>query len=153
MIARLILRLSDPGRPSWAPVVLRVVLAAVFIPAGLGKFVNHDAYVERFERWGFGFAPGAVAILVGIVEVVGGLALLLGVVPRAFALVLIGNMLGALVTAGRVDGGQDIWLPIVLIVLLGAIALWGGGRLALAPGVPPGFFGGPRPPARRPARR
>jgi hypothetical protein len=44
-----------------------------------------------------------------------------------------GDMIGALVTAGRVDGGQDIWLPAVLIVALAAVVVWGGGRWALAP--------------------
>ena len=130
---RLIARLTDPGRPLWGTLVLRVALAALFIPVGLGKFVNHDAYTERFERWGFGAAAGEVAILVGIVEVTCGLMLLLGVVPRLAALVLAANMVGALVTAGRVDGGQDIWLPLILIAALSAVILWGAGRWALTP--------------------
>ncbi len=108
-------------------------LAALFIPEGLGKFVNHDAYIERFERWGFGAASGEVAILVGVVEVACGLMLLLGVVPRLAALVLAGDMVGALVTAGRVDGGQDIWLPLILIAALSTVILWGAGRWALTP--------------------
>ncbi len=124
-------RLLDPGPPRWWTLVLRIAAAAVFIPVGLGKFVNHEAYVERFERWGFGAAAGEVAILVGTVEVVCGLMLLLGVAPRAAALALIGNMVGALATAGRIDGGQDVWLPIVLIVVLAAIVVGGGGRGAL----------------------
>ncbi len=143
----LVHKLADPGRPLWGTLVLRIVLAAVFIPAGLGKFVNHDVYVERFERWGFGTAAGAVALAVGPLEVVGGLMLLLGVVPRLAALALAGNMVGALATAGRIDGGQDIWLPLVLIVALSAVVVWGAGRWAL--GAPrrgrPGA--GPRPEA------
>jgi len=130
---RLIARLADPGRPLWGTFVLRVALAALFIPSGLGKFVNHDAYTERFERWGFGAAAGEVAILVGVVEVACGLMLLLGVVPRLAALVLAGDMVGALVTAGRVDGGQDIWLPLILIAALSAVIVWGAGRWALTP--------------------
>lgn len=126
--------LLDPGPPRWPPAVVRILLAAVFIPAGLGKFVNHDVYVERFERWGFGAAAGEVAILVGVVEVVGGLCLALGVAPRAAALVLAGNMVGALATAGRIDGGQDVWLPLVLLVGLAVIVAWGAGRLAVASG-------------------
>lgn len=120
--------LLDPGPPRWSTLVLRLVAAAVFIPTGLGKFLNHDAYVERFERWGFGAAAGEVAILVGVVEVVCGLMLLLGVAPRAAALVLIGNMVGALATAGRIDGGQDVWLPLVMIAVLAAIVVGGAGR-------------------------
>ena len=129
----LVARLADPGRPLWGTLVLRVALAGLFIPVGLGKFVNHDAYVERFERWGFGAAAGEVAILVGIVEVVCGLMLLLGVVPRLAALALAGNMVGALVTAGRIDGGQDIWLPLILIAALSVVVVWGAGRWALTP--------------------
>ena len=120
--------LLDPGPPRWSTLVLRLVAAAVFIPTGLGKFLNHDAYVERFERWGFGAAAGEVAILVGVVEVVCGLMLLLGVAPRAAALALIGNVVGALATAGRVDGGQDVWLPLVMIAVLVAIVVGGAGR-------------------------
>jgi putative oxidoreductase len=143
---RLIAFLADPGPERWGTLVLRVLLAALYIPVGLGKFLNHDTYVERFERWGFGAAAGEVAILVGIVEVVGGLLLLLGVVPRLVALVLIGNMVGALATAGRVDGGQDIWLPIVLIVLLSAIVALGAGRWSLTPAaIRPGRTGHPLP--------
>jgi putative oxidoreductase len=126
-------RLADPGRPLWGTLVLRVALAALFIPAGLGKFVNHDAYIERFERWGFGDAAGEAAIFVGVVEVACGLMLLLGVVPRVAALVLAGDMVGALLTAGRIDGGQDIWLPLILIAALSAVILWGAGRWALTP--------------------
>ena len=125
--------LLDPGQPRWWTLVLRVALAVVFVPTGLGKFVNHDTYVERFERWGFGAAAGELAILVGIVEVVCGLMLLFGVAPRAAALALIGNMIGAIATAGRVDGGQDIWLPLLLIAGLLAVAVWGAGRWTLTP--------------------
>ncbi len=132
-MVRLIVRLADPGRPLWGTFVLRVALAALFIPTGLGKFVNHDAYIERFERWGFGAAAGEAAILVGVVEVACGLMLLLGVVPRLAALVLAGNMVGALLTAGRVDGGQNIWLPLLLLAALSAVILWGSGRWALTP--------------------
>ena len=138
MPSRRLALLLDPGPPRWSTLVLRLVAAAVCIPTGLGKFLNHDAYVERFERWGFGAAAGEVAILVGILEVACGLMLLLGVAPRAAALALIGNMIGALATAGRVDGGQDVWLPLVMIAVLAAIVVGGAGRwtvrIAPAPG-------------------
>ena len=68
---RAIAFLLDPGPAAVATLVLRVILAAVYIPIGLGKFVNHDEYVERFERWGFGAAAGEVALLVGALEVDG----------------------------------------------------------------------------------
>ena len=58
MMRRAIAFLLDPGPARWATLVLRVILAAVYIPIGLGKFVNHDTYVERFERWASAPPPG-----------------------------------------------------------------------------------------------
>lgn len=127
------LLLHDTGRPVRATAILRVALAAVFIQAGAGKFVAHGAYVERFERWGFGLAPGAAAVAVGTAELVGGAALLANLAPRAAALGLGGVMALALVTAGPVDGGRAVWLPILLMGGLGLIVAAGGGRLR-APG-------------------
>jgi uncharacterized membrane protein YphA (DoxX/SURF4 family) len=129
--------LLDPGPPDRRRLPPRLVAAAVFIPIGLGKFLNHDAYTERFERWGFGFAPGAVAILVGLLEVGAGLLLLLGALVRPAALALIGNMIGALATAGRIDGGQDIWLPLVMIAVLAAVLVLGAGAPRWVPPYPP----------------
>lgn len=131
---RLVKWLLDPGRPSWAPLAARLALAVVFVPAGIGKFVNHDDYITRFERWGFGSLSSQISILVGVVEVLGGLLLAFGVAPRPVALVLIANMIGALATAGRVDGGSDIWLPLVLIVVLALVVALGAGRFALQSG-------------------
>lgn len=127
---RLFSWLFDPGRPAWAPLVARIALAVVFVPAGIGKFVNHDDYITRFERWGFGSLSSEISILVGIVEIIGGLLLAFGVVPRAAALMLIGNMIGALVTAGRVDGGENIWFPLVLVAVLSLVVVQGAGSYA-----------------------
>ncbi len=129
--AGLVAFLLHPGPPRWWPLLVRLVAAAVFISTGLGKFAYHDAYVDRFERWGFGGAAGEVAILVGLMEVVCGLMMLLGVAPRAAALVLMGDMVGALATAGRIDGGQDIWLPLVMLAALAGIVVERTGRWSL----------------------
>jgi uncharacterized membrane protein YphA (DoxX/SURF4 family) len=63
--------------------------------------------------------------------------LLLGIAPRAAALAMIGNMAGALATAGRIDGGQDVWLPLVLIAVLAVVVAEGAGRWALLRIPPP----------------
>lgn len=119
------------------PLLARLALAAVFVPVGLGKFLNHEAYITRFERWGFP-QPGAMAYLVGTVEVVFGLLMLAGILPRVAGLTLSGNMAGALLTAGVVDGGMNLWLPPVLLALSLFVALRGAGRLALQQRLVPG---------------
>jgi putative oxidoreductase len=146
--------LASPPSGRWEPLVARLVLAAVFIPTGLGKFVHHDAYVTRFDRWGFP-APGVVATAVGVVEVVFGLAMLLGVVPRLAGAVLAGEMVGALLTAGRIDGGMDLWLPLVMLALALFVAVAGAGRLRIDLPLPRclGFAAGAPRAAGRPRHR
>ena len=61
--------------------------------------------VENFTRWGLP-APGLFVYAIGIVEVVCGLALVLGIATRWAALVLALDMAGATLTAGLVDGGS-----------------------------------------------
>lgn len=107
--------------------VARIALAVMLLPAGIGKFVNYDEYVDRFTRWDVG-APGTSVVLAGLGEVVAGVTLLLGVVPRIGALSAIGVMLGAMATAGRVDGGEHIWLPLILIGLATVVVVRGAGR-------------------------
>ena len=73
--ARLMRLARDPGPPWLGTALLRLALAAMFIQAGAGKFINLDLYSERFERWGFGAAPTAMALLTGATELIGGLLL------------------------------------------------------------------------------
>jgi putative oxidoreductase len=135
---RLVSVLLGPTAPvGWVPTVARLALGAVFIPTGLGKFVNHGAYGERFDRWGFP-EPGAVAYAVGTIEIVFGLLVLLGIAPRLAGLTLAGNMVGAFFTAGLVDGGQNVWLPPIMFALTATVLMRGGGRWQLPNLVGPG---------------
>ena len=110
--------------------VARLVLAAVFLTAGSGKFVDHSRYVERFTRWDIG-APSTMVVLTGVIEVLAGVSLLLGLLPRLGAIAVIGAMAGAMATAGRVDGGRDIWVPLIMIALATVVLLRGGGPASL----------------------
>jgi putative oxidoreductase len=70
--------------------------------------------------------------IVGLVETIGGLMLLAGILTRWAAVALAGDMIGVIATAGRVDGG---WLnlglaPLLLVGML--VVLWTGpGALSL----------------------
>ena len=110
--------------------LLRIVLGLYFVPTGIGKFSNHDAYIVRFERWGLP-EPSTFAYFTGTVETACGLLLLAGLLVRPAALVLACNMVGAFVTAGRVDGMPHLVLNPVLFVLFLVVAWSGGGRWQL----------------------
>ena len=119
------------GRAAYATTVVRVVSGVVFISVSSGKFVDHMNEAMDFKHYGVPLAEVAV-YLVGIVELLGGLLLVVGLFTRLAALLLAVNMVGAIATAGRVDGGSfNLGVaPTLLVAML--FLLWAGsGALAL----------------------
>jgi putative oxidoreductase len=105
---------------------VRVLVGLQFVLAGLvPKFLFRGQTVASFDRWGLP-APELSVYAVGSLEVVGGLALVAGVAPRWVAAALAVDMIGALVTAGFVDGGVHLVAPPILAALLILIAVRGG---------------------------
>ena len=118
---------------------LRVVTGASFAVAGVDKVFDHGRTVDDFGHWGVPL-PELSSVAVAGVELTFGLLLCAGVATAWATLPLIGDMLGAIVTAGRVDGGPHLVLPPLLAVACIAIALRGGGRWQRSPralGSPP----------------
>lgn len=107
------------------PLVARVVAGLVFFSFSFGKFTRHQAEVDAFDRYGIPAADAAV-YLVGVLEFVGGLMLIAGLGTRLAALGLAGNMIGAIATAGRIDGGVvHLGLaPALLVTML--VLVWAG---------------------------
>jgi putative oxidoreductase len=75
----------------------------VFVAFGLGKFVNHASELASFKLYGLP-APGAFVIVIGVLELVGGGLLIAGWLVRPAALVLAGDMVGAIVISGLARG-------------------------------------------------
>jgi putative oxidoreductase len=117
-------------RPSIPLALMRVVVGLVFIAAGVEMFTNHAQTAVDFGRWGLP-SPDAFSYGISAVEVVFGLVLIFGILPRFAALVLLAEMIGALATAGRKDGGPWWILPSLLGVLCLILLIAGGGRWAL----------------------
>jgi putative oxidoreductase len=84
---------------SWlAPLVARVTVGWVFLWSGWGKLNDLPTVIENLAGWGIPF-PNVLAPFVSIVEVLGGLLLLLGVFTRLAAVPLIIVMVVAVLTA------------------------------------------------------
>jgi putative oxidoreductase len=67
----------------------RVLLGAIFIMAGIGKLGDPAGTAAFMETSAFPIpAPGVMAYAVGAFELIGGLAILLGILTRPFALAL-----------------------------------------------------------------
>lgn len=84
------------------PLTLRLYLAPIFLAAGLHKFHNFDDIVNWFGNgdWGLGLPlPWLFAFLATSAEIIGGLALLVGLAVRLMAIPLVITMLVAATTA------------------------------------------------------
>lgn len=120
----------------YAPVLLRVVVGALFLYHGIDKFNVGISNVEgAFEGWGVP-APGVTAPLTAFVEIVGGLLLIAGLGTRIAALTLAGVIVGAIafvaIDAPVLSGAEGVGseLDFIYLVSLVAIALLGPGTLA-----------------------
>lgn len=120
----------------YASLLLRVTLGSMFLAHGLLKFLvfTLPGTAGFFESVGF---PGWTAYIVSPAEVLAGIALILGFQTRWVALASIPILLGSLfVHAGNgwvfsnAKGGWEY--PLYLAATAAAVALLGGGRLAVS---------------------
>jgi putative oxidoreductase len=70
-----------------ALLLLRVLAGGVFVAFGAGKFVNHGSELASFKTYGLP-APEVLVIAIGVVELIGGVLLIAGVLTRPAALAL-----------------------------------------------------------------
>jgi putative oxidoreductase len=120
--------LLDSRAPrGWGRIALvaRVAAGAIFLGFSVGKFARHGAEADAFDRYGLP-SPDAFTYAVGVVELVGGAMLVLGLGTRLAALALACDMVGAISTAGRIEGGPvHLGLaPLLLAAML--LILWVG---------------------------
>ena len=124
----------------FAPVVLRAFLGIGFVAAGMMKILDIPGITPMFATF-FGDLAKPLLILVAVVEVLGGLALLLGVWARVAALILSVVMVVAMIVSWNIqpfgffgDIAQVFGMvPFAYLVMCIAIALRGAQKWALLP--------------------
>ncbi|MBZ5752743.1 DoxX family protein [Metabacillus rhizolycopersici] len=106
-------------------VILRVVLGLIFFIHGLSKFqggINNT--VGFFDSIGI---PGFMAYVVALIELIGGIALILGIGTRIVSVLFAVIMLGAIFTAklplGLLGNGQMAGYELDLALLAMSIYL------------------------------
>ena len=92
-------RVADSlNKVGWLPnLLLRLSIGFMFFSGALGKLGDLGKFTAMFNSLGIPGAP-VVAPAVAIIELVGGVALMLGLATRAMSLVLALDMVGALLT-------------------------------------------------------
>ena len=113
------------GRGAYALAAVRATGGALFIAFSISKFSDHNHEAHDFRHYGIPI-PNVAVPAVGGLELIGGTLLVLGLLTRPAALVLAANLIGAILTAGRVDGGSfNLGVaPAMLAVML--IIVWAG---------------------------
>ena len=113
------------GIGAYVTTAVRVIAGVLFVTFSIGKFSDHMSEATDFERYGVPLADVTVYV-VGLVELIGGLLLVVGLFTRLAALILAANMVGAIATAGRVDGGSFHLgvAPTLLVAML--FLVWAG---------------------------
>lgn len=107
--------------------LLRVVLGIVFFANGFSKFQGGIGNtVGWFESIGI---PGFLAYAVGIIELVGGLALIFGIGTRIVSLLLGIIMLGAIFTVNLPAGFLNGYVLDVVLLVLAVHILLNGSKL------------------------
>lgn len=110
---------------------LRVVLGLILIAHGWPKLKNLKATKEAFV--GMGFRPGMFwALMIGIIEFVGGLALFIGFLPQVAAIFVALQFLIIIFTVKRgkklIDGYEfDLLILVAALLLITA----GGGKYGI----------------------
>ena len=129
----------------WGPLVLRLTLASAFIVHGYPKLFKTFG---GFAGWldSIGIRPGKFwALVVGVVEFFGGIALVLGIFTRLAALLIAVDMFVALVKVkwGRaryVDTERMGWeLDLAYLAMALALVFLGPGASALERYLPFGY--------------
>ncbi|MFZ5824710.1 MAG: DoxX family protein [Bacillota bacterium] len=104
-----------------AQVPLRLALGAVFVLHGLPKLLQTPTYAELFARFGLP-APAFMALLIGVIEVTGGLLVLTGYCLRMASLLLAAVMLGAIALVKFSKGFINGW-EFDMVLLAAALSL------------------------------
>ena len=98
---------------------LRLGAGIFLVGVGIGKFTDRTSELADFRHYGVPLPELAVP-LAGTIEIVGGLCVVVGFLIRPAAALVALNLLGALLTAGRTDGGTFHLVvgPVVMVAMI-----------------------------------
>jgi putative oxidoreductase len=114
---------------AYGPLPIRILAGITFIAHGLPKFENIAETQGFFGSIGL---PLELALPIGLLEVIGGIVLIVGVLTRIAAALLVIDMIGAIILVKLPDGfvgGYE--LESLLIAILVSLFLTGPGRISI----------------------
>ncbi len=122
--------LRKPCHKEYARLVLRLAVAGVFMYHGAMKLAGLEGAAMFFERLGIPM-PGAMAVLVAIVEFFGGALVGLGLATRFWSAGHMVIMVVAILTAKEIGSFKTYELEFMLLASSLSLVLSGGGCYSL----------------------
>lgn len=114
---------------NFAPLPLRIISGIGFMMHGLPKLLDISNTQNSFTNMGL---PPELAIVIGLLEFIGGLAILLGVLTRIAGGLLAINMIGAILlvklSKGFIDGYE---LDLLYLAIMISLMLTGPGNVSI----------------------
>ena len=114
---------------SLGPLSLRIVAGSVFLLHGIAKFQNISDTTRFFSEIGL---PLELVIPIALLELVGGMMLLLGILTRITASLFVAEMAGSILAVKLSKGffgGYEI--DLLLLAIFVSLLLTGAGRISL----------------------
>jgi putative oxidoreductase len=126
---------SHPEKQSTGITILRIVTGIVFLMHGWQKVFTFGfgGVTGAFTHMGIPM-PGVIGPLVGVLELLGGAALIVGFLTRLAALGFTADMLGAIFFVHLKHGffaPMGVELPLMLLTAAVALLVAGAGRYAV----------------------
>lgn len=110
-------------------VLARMLIAYIFIVAGWGKITGYEATIGYMAAMG---VPTALLLLVILLELGGGIAIILGLQTRVIALALAGfSIISAILFHGAPDDAINFMKNLAMAGGLLILVLHGAGRLSV----------------------
>lgn len=122
--------LRKPAHADIAKLLLRLAVGAIFINHGWMKLQGLEMTAGFFAKIGIPMAS-TMALFVGLVEFVGGLALLAGLAVRLVGLLHASTMVVAILTAFGLARIADAEIEYLLLAASLSLTLIGAGRYSL----------------------
>lgn len=114
---------------NFAPLPLRIIAGIGFMMHGLPKLLDIPGTQNSFTSMGL---PPELAIIIGLLEFIGGLAILLGIFTRIAAGLLAINMIGAILlvklSKGFIGGYE---LDLLYLAIMISLMLTGPGNFSI----------------------
>ena len=127
--------MNTPALAKFAPLIIRLILGLSFILHGLPKLTHSAMMVPFFTKIGVP-APSVAVLVIGLIEVIGGISLILGWGTRLFTVLLSIDMLMAILLT-KLSAGYVGGFELELLLFAGSVSIFlsGPGAIAVNKGV------------------